>query len=427
MILRLKANAYEQELMSLLDLAATLVTYLAAYQGKVLDETTFVAEVPCGEWLLRHLRAHINELLGHTTRQDRKLLAKAVRNDRQFDKNIDSRSFSLQYPALPEHIRRHSKALFTALYDSLLGQGFKITRDDGRTLVVDRRLLERGFFEANQGLRACPACLEGEIFPAGNGAPTTIDCDHFLPKFIYGPLAIHPQNLVFICMPCNQRRKGRRDPLTSPGAADVQTRQRTEAGSLRRSYLPYRRCARSEMRIEFARAKVTLTADTDVACERVASLDRVFGLAQVWSEVLPRAEREMFEELKGPPTRESVKAVLDDTEGRGQGVPEQLSKESSFVVGTRRTCGRIISMSSRGSGVANLRNFTTRPRCTLADRPCGSTRRAPGQESVSGCIYPGGLRSGCPWRSTRMSSIIRVWLLNAREHIGAEHSVHLQS
>jgi hypothetical protein len=330
MILRLRTNTYEPELKLLLDLAATLIGYLATCRDKDLDEAAFVGAVPRAEWLLGHLRADIDELLDHTTQDERMLLARAITNDRRFDENIDSREFSLQYPGLPEHVRRHSKTLLIAFYDTLLKRGFEITRDDGTTLVVDRGLLERGFFEANDGIRACPACLEFEIFPAGSGGSTTIDCDHFLPKFVYGPLSVHPQNLVFICMPCNQRRKGKHDPLTDVGSSDVQTKRRTESGSLRRSYLPYRRSARSELKIEFVRSGVTLTADTDVARERVANLDRVFGLAQVWSEVLPRAEREMFEEVKGLPTRKSVKAVLDDAEGHGLGAPERL-KQGVFL------------------------------------------------------------------------------------------------
>jgi hypothetical protein len=326
MILRLRINAYAPELASILDLVSALMAHLATCPGPVLDEAEFAAAVPRADRLLKPLRVHIDKLLANTTRGEREQLAEAVTNDREFDRNIDSRSFSLLYPALPAHVQEHSKALLTAFYDTLLKKGFPITSNGGTTVVVDRRLIERGFFASNPGIRACPACLEAEISPAGDDAPTTNDCDHYLPKSIYGPLAIHPQNLVFTCMPCNQRRKGRRDPLAGPGPPQVQMGRRTAPGALRRSYLPYRRPASSELRIEFAQARVTLTADTDLARERVANLDRVFGLARVWSDVLPRAEREMFEELKGLPTKQSVKAVLDDTEGRGQGAPEQLEQ-----------------------------------------------------------------------------------------------------
>jgi hypothetical protein len=332
MILRLKTNAYAPEMTSILDLVVELMAHLATCPSPGLDEERFTAEMPRADWLLKHLHVHIDELLLHTTQVERKLLEQAVRNDRQFDVNVDSQSFRFQYPGLPAHVRKRSKLLLAAFYDTLLKNGFLVTRNDGTTLVVDRRLLEQGFFERNKGIRACPACMEVEISLAPDDAATTTDCDHYLPKTLYGPLAIHPQNLVFICMLCNQRRKGQHDPLVGSGSSHIQIEQRTEAGLLRRRYLPYRRSAWSELRIKFAREGVTLTADTDLARERVANLDRVFELASVWSDVLPRAEREMFEELDGPPTKNSVKAVLDNTESRGQGVPEQL-KQGAFLRG----------------------------------------------------------------------------------------------
>jgi hypothetical protein len=330
MILRLKTNTYAPELLSILDLVSGLIGILATCRTAVLDETALAAAVPEPSWLLHRLRNHIVELLENTTQAERGQLLDAVNNDRQFDVNIDSQSFRLQYPGLPTHVREHSTALLCAFYDTLLEKGFPITRSNGSTVIVDRKLLEQGFFERNYEIRTCPACLEVEIAPTGANVATTNDCDHFLPKFIYGPLAIHPQNLVFICMPCNQRRKGKRDPLTGPGTAEAETLRRTRAGALRMSYLPYRRAAWPELKIGFTREGVTLGADSDDADERVANLNRTFQLDRVWRDVLPRAEREMFEQLKTPPTTKAVKSILDDTEARGGGEPEQL-KQGVFL------------------------------------------------------------------------------------------------
>jgi hypothetical protein len=318
MILRLRTNAYAGELLSILALASALVDHLASCQSPALDD----AALPAAGWLLRHLHAQIEELLGNTTQSERRQLAAAVTNDIQFDRKIDSRSFRFQYPELPAHVQRHSRPLFTAFYDILCRPGFPPAATGEHAL--DRRLIERGFFERNEGIRACPACMEAEIAPAADGAPITSDCDHFLPRFRYGPLAIHPQNLVFTCIPCNERRKGSRDPLSGSGPSHDRRGRRTAAGALRRSYLPYRRAAQSELRIEFAPEGVTLTADTELERERVANLDCLYGLSRVWSDVLPRAEREMFEELEGPPTRKAVEAVLRSTEDRGRGAPERL-------------------------------------------------------------------------------------------------------
>jgi hypothetical protein len=323
MIVRLRPNVYAAELTSVLDQLEAVVDHLVTYRGPPVEESRFRAAVPGAGWLLnRSHRAKLDELL-RCTRAERAQLAAAVANDRQFDTHVDARDFSLQYPGLPEHVRQRSRALFVAFYETLARRGHRLTRPDGTTVVLDRLKLERGFFEANPELLACPACMEEKLAPAGAG-PARIDCDHFLPKSIYGPLAVHPQNLVFICMSCNGRLKRDRDPLAAAGSKVAQTRRRTEAGALRRSYLPYRRAAVSEMQVKFTPDRVTLTAATEPACERVANLDRLFGLASTWTGLLPIAAREMFTELETLPTASTVKAVLDDVAARGQGAPERL-------------------------------------------------------------------------------------------------------
>jgi hypothetical protein len=325
MILPLKQNAYARELTRILDQLSAVIDHLASCPGPHLNETALLLAAPGARWLLGSHRHLLDELLLHTDQGEREQLAQAVANDRRFDVSFTSPTFRLQYPALPAHVREHARLLLVAFYENLLKRGFELAGPNGTTVVLDRRRLEQGFFTANRGLRACPACMEAEISPAGAGAPSIIDCDHFLPKSLYGPLAIHPQNLVFMCIPCNARRKGRADPLTGarPGTA-AQQRQRTRPGVLRRSYLPYRRAALGEMEIRFAPAGVTMTAATAIARERVANMDRTFKLSRTWSEVLPRAEREMFEELDRPATSRAVKTVLERVEARGAGAPGQL-------------------------------------------------------------------------------------------------------
>jgi hypothetical protein len=328
-ILRLHENAHAPELMALMDQVAAVMSHLASCTGPPLDEHRFLAAAPGASWLLRgRRRGHIDTLLSHTSRAERAALAAAIEHDRHFDLQCNSRSFRLRYPGLPEHVREHAQPLLVAFYDVLSKGGLRIPGPDASTVVVNLRRVEAGFFEANHGIRTCPGCLEAEIAQAGDGAQMTIDCDHTLPKSIYGQLAVHPQNLVFMCTPCNGRRKGRADPLADARLnRDEQIARRTGAGALRKSYLPYQRPALREMKIEFTRAGVTLTGATNIARERIANLDRVLGVTRTWSDVLPRAEREMFEELqelRRRATTQSVKDVLTGIERRGRGAPEQL-------------------------------------------------------------------------------------------------------
>ncbi len=332
MILPLRPNAYAHELTPVLGQLAALMRHLAACRAPTLDEQALLAAVPEVEWLLQRCRPAVERLLSATTEAERRELAEAVDNDLRFDVNVDSRRFKLQYPALPAHVRKPATQLLTAFYEVLRQPGFAVAGQDGASAVFDLRRLEQGYFAANPELRSCPACLEAEIAPGNGEGPAVVECDHYLPLWIYGPLTIHPQNLAFICMMCNQRRKGRRDPL-APGKATSAARvaRCTRAGALRESYLPYRRAAVGELKLNFERGGLTLTASTSAARERVSKLDGLLGLTRTWSDVLPRAEREMFEELRGSrPTARTVKGVLDDLVQRGGGPPERL-KHGVFV------------------------------------------------------------------------------------------------
>jgi hypothetical protein len=313
MILPLKTNAYEAELKSILALVGALMTHLASDPNPALDEAALAVAAPGALKLVEALRPEIEQLIQESTPQDRKQLARAFKSDCRFDVKVDSEKFCMRYPSLAPRLRESATRLLDKLYTVFAEKGLSVTRADGTTIVLDRTLLEHGFFERNP-IHACPACLEQPLLATPADGSTSIDCDHFLPKSLYGPLAIHPQNLVFTCMPCNQRRKGRRDPLTDPSAA----------GALRTTYLPYRRPALPEMKLEFTPDRVKLTADTRIGQERVANLNRLFKLESVWSDVLPRAEREMLAELTGPATTKSVTAVLDDVVARGRPAPHEL-------------------------------------------------------------------------------------------------------
>jgi hypothetical protein len=322
MILALKRNAYSDELSTCVDLAGALLEHLAACSGPPVGQAALATGVPHGAWLFKRLSAEINDLVAKTTQAQRLALAKAYINDVKWDRNVDQPAFRFEYPGLPKTVRRPANELLAAFYDKLLESGFTVAAPDGSSFLLDRKRLAQGFFARN-AVRSCPACMEVSIERGAHGRSSPSSCDHFLPKSVYGPLAIHPQNLVFVCSDCNERRKGRRDPLTAASGPQAE-QERTSAGALKNSYLPYRRAAVGDLKLVFERHRVMLTADTDEALVRLEALDRLYDLSGVWSDVLPRAERELFTWLESLPTARSTTAVLEKAERLGAGTPEGL-------------------------------------------------------------------------------------------------------
>ena len=294
MIAPLKPNAHAAELMRLVDIMRDVLVYLATLTKNSSPKKDAFAEAVCEEQrVFTLLEAHMVELVARTTRKERQDLLKAFKNDIQFETRMDAPTFALQYPGLPIEVRKWAKPLLGAFYETLLERGvLKLT--DGSGVRLDRHYVELGFFESNQNILACPACLESALLKPRDGKPSTNDCDHFLPKSKHGPLAVHPQNLAFICTVCNSRRKGQQDPLAGPNGDETRTPS-TRAGALLGTYLPYHRPPGDELKLEFSRGAVTLTADREDERERVMALDRVFDLSGLWTQILPAAESEMFE------------------------------------------------------------------------------------------------------------------------------------
>ncbi len=333
MIPQLQPTPYASALINLQELAGALLRHLASSQtGRQLDEERLRADLPQVESLLGPLRRRINALLAGTDATQRAHLADAFDNDIGFDQRHDAPDFRFRYPGLPGTVRRVAKQLLAAFYDPVLYDGYSIIGPDGTELTLDRHLLEHGFFDANAGIRACPACLERRLEEMRS--VSIIGCDHYLPKAIYAPLAVHPMNLYFTCMPCNERLKGQKDPLT--GARSTRAiAERTQAGALCRSYLPFLRPAEEELELRFtrrsgARATLRLTAATPEAQVRVENLDRIFGLTEGWTAALPRTERELREKLEGSITPGSLKTALDMTIKSGRRPIVQL-EDGVFV------------------------------------------------------------------------------------------------
>lgn len=334
MIPRLEHNVHAAALSRLQQLAGALLRHLAdAQPGSRLDEERLRAELPEAEPLVARLASRIDALLASTNPAQRAELAEAFANDVGFDGKHDAADFLFRYPGLPAAVRQAAGPLLAAFYDRLLRGGFSTTGPDGVELTLDRHLTEHGFFDANDGIRACPACLENKMVVVRNAS--TVSCDHFLPKSIYAPLSVHPANLVFTCPACNDRLKRAKDPLTAAGGAASATAERTAAGALRRSYLPFLRPAEQELQLRFsrrsgARASLRLTAATPEARVRVANLDRLFELTGTWTAALPMAERELYEKLEQPLTTGTVTAILDEAVRSGRGPLVQL-KDGAFV------------------------------------------------------------------------------------------------
>jgi hypothetical protein len=86
------------------------------------------------------------------------------------------------------------------------------------------------FMNENSNLYVCPVCDGSAYYTMVHDVIYT-DIDHYLPKSLYPHFSCHPYNLIPICLICNERIKGKRDPLSGPN---------NQRRRLHEIFLPYR-------------------------------------------------------------------------------------------------------------------------------------------------------------------------------------------
>jgi hypothetical protein len=106
------------------------------------------------------------------------------------------------------------------------------------------------------------------------------DADHFLPKSKYPFLAVHPANLVPVCLACNRSFKTGRDPLDNP-----------HDQPLVNAFHPYGRPAIDHIDVKVDRDNVGvrhvhLEDRGGISSRRVAGLNRTYRLEERWPDSL---------------------------------------------------------------------------------------------------------------------------------------------
>lgn len=249
-----------------------------------------------GTWLSRKHKVILSRVrrLQELKQENRNVfdrLLTVVQNDLRFSSS-DRATFEFMWQTLPGDVQEVVGGLFLDLYDTLLGEGdFRVWRYGeygkcGKSEVV-------GFFREEQPhmVNLCPAC-DGFNTPYILDVPRGHDdLDHYLPKGKYPLLAVSPDNIVPVCLPCNSCFKVGRDPIE--GLAK---------GALEYVYTPYARAAVDEVSLEFElrvndpypylSQLVSISSDTR-AVERTRRLNSTLELDKRWRQQLAELDKQL--------------------------------------------------------------------------------------------------------------------------------------
>lgn len=183
------------------------------------------------------------------------------------------------------------KDLLVSFYeDVLVGQGIR-AEVLGEEEAFDHQEILQSYRRTNLRLKVCPGCDGEPPLRASTRSRQQMgdkpkhllwlsaNVDHFLPKSKYPFLALHPLNLVPLCIVCNQDRKGENDPLEAAGVGDLED-----------IYHPYLHGAHGEVQVIVERGpndqqphlRIRPANDDPHIRARLNSLEHVLGLQDDW-------------------------------------------------------------------------------------------------------------------------------------------------
>jgi hypothetical protein len=344
MLLPIKIPTCSDDLLLATKLAGAVLEYAARNRSKRFNKQDFCARInPQGQWLIKKQAvAGLIEGLFKLTQAERKRLWRAFENDIDFWNQLDNNNYRFLFPALPQKILKPGTDLLVSFYEKILGEGGFTGLSGQKTDKLDRSAVEKCYREANKRALLCPACLRA--LWGYSQRKSLVDRDHFLPKSIYAPLAVHPYNLTLICIDCNSRIKSDKDPL-SPTLQHRRRRIRKhyKGISLLESFWPYSRPGLDELELQFdlqhdtTIVKVVGKSSSPYASIRASRFDYVFELSNRWSGFIKSYLHDQVlevvaEEANGKvPTREQVAQALEKQVQRG--ISGKYRTENAFLQG----------------------------------------------------------------------------------------------
>ena len=286
MLIRMNKSKYHSEFNIVLDFLDQLLEYSVRHAE--FNEIHFLAHFNGGEsmgagsWYLSKSKnidgpvvsgylALFNEL----SIQERRQLLDTFRNDICFFDKYDTSTFCFQSTKLSTKLKKALNGFIVPFYSQIFNKtGFDHIGTFSK-LPFKRSYFFEGYQLENENVKLCPACLcEIDISQS-----IIADLDHYFPKHEYPAIAMLPDNLIPVCLACNERVKIQQDPLDTS----------VLPGAIQRAFIQSKHEAIDEMEIDIefgTRDKFLVQlrslSQEDTAIARVENFNRIYNLSGRW-------------------------------------------------------------------------------------------------------------------------------------------------
>ncbi|MBD5456820.1 MAG: hypothetical protein HDR23_10240 [Lachnospiraceae bacterium] len=304
---------HEADLKCINDYLLSFFEFAANSSNAVFDENEWLAFKPGdGKWLYSRYKREVQT--GNRIKQaidgifamdkpQRNVVYQAIAHDMKFAEDL-ANSFEFQTIQLEAKAQELIKAFFLYFYENALSSSwFEI---DGLSMPRFGRdeFAEEYFKGENENIRfICPVCLQ-----TVTDGMLEEHIEHYFPKAYIPCLALHPNNLYFICGVCNGRYKQDKK-YSDNGNTDI-----------RKIFLPYADTVKDKVAVKFEHKIKEDTIDfvpadinEDYIEDKIETFNYYFQLPQRWSKSLERYNMTAYRKYKrrNPTNKEKLKHMIE--------------------------------------------------------------------------------------------------------------------
>lgn len=280
----------------------------------MFDENEWLAFKPSdGKWL--YSRYKRNTQAGNKIKQtidgifamdkpQRAMIYQAIAHDMKFAEDL-TKSFEFQTILLGEKEQELIKDFFLYFFETVLSNSwFEISGLSMPRFGRDE-FAEEYFKGTNKNIRyICPVCMQ-----TVTDGMLEEHIEHYFPKAFIPCLALHPNNLYFICGVCNGKRYKGDKNYSDNGNTDI-----------RKIFLPYSDTVRDKVTVKFEHKIKEDTIDfiptdknEDYIEDKIETFNYYFQLPQRWSKSLERYNMTAYRKYKrrNPADKEELKDLIE--------------------------------------------------------------------------------------------------------------------
>lgn len=289
--------------------------FAAGSNSAVFDQNEWLAFRPAdGQWFYSRYKrnvsggSQIKQVIDRLFAMDklrRNIIYQAIAHDMKFAENL-TQSFKFQTILLGEKEQQLIKDFYLYFFENVLSKSFFDISGLSTPHFGRKEFVKKYFGGANRNIRhICPVCMQ----TVTDGLREE-QIEHYFSKTFVPCLALHPNNLYFICGNCNGSVYKGEKKFCDKGRKDVH-----------KVFLPYVDTVRDKVNVNFEHEKeedvlkfIPANEKEPYIKEKIEIFDYFFELPKRWSQSLERFHTTAYRKYRrrNPDNEDKLRNMIED-------------------------------------------------------------------------------------------------------------------